>query len=442
MRVGIWCAYGRTLEATDGIGVFAHLLTRHLAKDPRIEAVWMLVHAGDSGSVAETVAMGEGVVRVAEVGRLGFWDRWRRKRLRWQHRRLAECLERCSAESAEYSRVESALVQNESHVAGILEKQVVSDPHILATPTQGGCDVWVLPHVSVERRFLSASVVLIHDMVPLREPGTVKSHDLASFRRRSVVAAERATLIGCMSAFIRDNDIVGLLGCPREKIRVVKPAVPDDIRVGAERSSPAKEEFFAGIPDGIRKPYLFYPAAFRPYKNHELLVQALEHCDKRGLPPLQLVFTGGTTLPSWLDERLSQMKIQERVYAVGRVERRVLEALYRNAAATVVPSRHEQGSFPVLEALACECLVAVSDIPSLREAFVEMGDSIPFFDPSSPASLADAVAALMTDPSSARMAQQEGFERLRRRCWREVTNEWIDVFSEAVQRNCGKESSS
>ena len=31
VRIGIWCAYGETLVASDGIGVFVHQLARGLA---------------------------------------------------------------------------------------------------------------------------------------------------------------------------------------------------------------------------------------------------------------------------------------------------------------------------------------------------------------------------------------------------------------------------
>ena len=440
MQVGIWCAYGKTLALNDGIGVFAHSLAKYLAHSPRVNGVVLAIHGGDEPQVAATVAAGEGRIRTVGLNSLPLLPRWRRKMLRWRHRALSRRHARVEkpgrlGNTTEAHRVLSALATTEQAVGHVLAQQSASDPRVFRAPEQGGCDVWVLPHVSVERSFQAATVVLIHDMVPLREPGLVKDHDLASFRRRSQAVAERATLIGCMSEVIRDGDIVGLLGCPAEKVRVVPPAVPDDIGFVAESGEVSGAEPAVPLPVEVRPPFLLYPAAFRTYKNHELLIAALPLLDQLGGAEMQLVFTGDGTLPKPLHEQAVTAGLTHRIHALGRVDRSVLAQLYRSAVATVVPSRHEQGSFPVLEALACGCPVAVSDIPSLREAFGPLGQAVPFFDPTSPQALANAVAAILTDPSAVRAAQAAGFEQLRRRTWQQAADEWIEVFEEAIARH-------
>lgn len=442
MKIGLWCAYGKTLAVNDGIGVFAHSLAKYLARSPRVNGVVLAIHAGDDAAVAQTVAAGGSKIRAVSLQTLSLLPRWRRKMLRWRHRslsrqhaRLEHLGELGSGQAAE--RVAAALARTEAATAAVLGRQASSDPSVFAPPEEGGCDLWVLPHVSVERGFQSPTVVLIHDMVPLRERGLIKSHDLASFRRRSQAVAERAALIGCMSHAIRDGDIVSLLGCRPEKVRVVLPAVPDDIGF-PERGAEPTAQPTAPLPAGVEAPYLLYPAAFRPYKNHELLIEALPLLDRPGAPGLQLVFTGESPLPKHLEEQAAACGVANRIRAVGRVDRAALEALYRGAAATVVPSRHEQGSFPVLEALACGCPVAVSDIPTLREAFGPLGEAVPFFDPTSPAALVEAVAGILEDPAAVRGAQAAGFEHLRRRSWAEAAEEWIDVFAEAIERDRGR----
>lgn len=438
MKVGVWCAYGKTLSLTDGIGVFAHCLAKYLAHSPRVNGVVLAIHAGDEEVVAETVAAGGGKIQSVSLQTLSFTQRWRRKRLRWRHRSLSNRLAMlgCSGELGGGPRAErlaAQLNETEALTAQVLAQQPVSTPSVVADPASGGCDIWVLPHVSVERAFPSATLVMIHDMVPLRERGLVKPHDLASFRRRSQAVANRSTLIGCMSETIRDGDIVGLLGCPAAKVRVVPPAVPDDIGFAGASDAARSVTAEPPLPEGVKAPYLLYPAAFRSYKNHELLIASLPLLDAQGLPRLQLVFTGEAPLPKDLAERAAALGVTDRVVTLGRVDRSVLEQLYRSAAATVVPSRHEQGSFPVLEALACGCPVAVSDIPSLREAFGPLTRAMPFFDPASPASFVEAVAGLLRDPQAARAAQATGFRELRGRSWSEAADEWVDVFVEAIR---------
>lgn len=441
VKLGLWCAYGKTLAVNDGIGVFAHSLAKYLARSPRVNGVVLAIHAGDDAAVADTIAAGDGRIRAVSLQTLPFLPRWRRKMLRWRHRslsrqqaRLEQMGELDGGQALE--RVAAALARTEASTAEVLGRQAASDPSVFAPPAEGGCDLWVLPHVSVERGFQAPTVVLIHDMVPLRERGLVKPHDLASFRRRSQAVAERSTLIGCMSHAIRDGDIVGLLGCRPEKVRVVLPAVPDDIGFPEREAEPGSARVTAAVlPESVEPPYLLYPAAFRPYKNHELLIDALPLLDRQGAHGLQLVLTGESPLPKPLEEQAAARGVRDRVQVLGRVDRATLEALYRGAAATVVPSRHEQGSFPVLEALACGCPVAVSDIPTLREAFGPLGEAALFFDPTSPAALAEAVAGILKDPAAVRGAQAAGFEQLRRRSWAEATDEWIDVFAEAIEQD-------
>jgi len=277
-----------------------------------------------------------------------------------------------------------------------------------------------------QRRFAAATVVVIHDMVPLRAAGLVKPHDLESFRRRSQAITEEATLVGCMSRVIRDADVVGLLGCPAEKTRIVLPAVPADLVESHAEPTATARHAAAG------KPYLFYPSAFRPYKNHALLIETAAAL--AGTPAaVDLVFTGDGRLPDDLARLAKRLGVAGRVHVLGRVPRGELASLYRNATATIVPSRYEQGSFPLLEAMQWGSPVAASDIPALREAFAPLGGAIPFFNPDDACGLARIVAEIAAEREAVRAAQRPGFEMLCRRNWQQVADEWIDVFVEAIR---------
>lgn len=416
MRIGIWCAYGRTLVTTEGIGVFTHAVARGLAALPSVTDVQLVIHAGDEPLVEATLAAGRGRIHVAHLHRQAWLDRWRWKLLRGRHRRLCDRLAAGSNRrlAARRDRVERA-------IDDLFARQRLVEPP--GTPPR---DVWLLPHVAVERPLTAPTVVLVHDMVPLRFPGTVKDKDLESFRRRSWLAVHEARLVGTMSHTICDGDIVGLLECPATKVRVVPSATPDDLGTAAEPS-----ELLAAVPAASR-PFLLYPAAWRPYKNHAALVEALACVRRHGHPDMQLILTGFKPLPAELASVATRLGIAEAVHAVGSVDRPLLAALYRMAAATVVPSLYEQGSFPVLEAIRCGCPAACSDIPALREAFAELGEAIPMFDPHSPAALAATVTALLADREGVRRRQKEAIAALPRRSWSDVARDWLDVLREAT----------
>ncbi len=416
LRIGIWCAYGKTLEPSDGIGVFAHHLAMALAEDDRVGAVALVVHAGQEARVAATVERGRGRIRTIAIGELPWLARWRGKMLRRRHRRLSDAIARGAAGGIERerSRLEGA-------IAGLHESRAVHDREAFAA-----CDVWMLPHVDVERRLPAATVAVVHDMVPLHIPGVVKARDLESFRRRAQAVVTESTLVGTLSRTIRDVDIVGLLGCPMRKVRVVPPAVPDDFGAAADLDDVRRRW------PVVSRPFILYPAAFRPYKNHRALLGAVAELRRRGDRETQVLFTGNGVIPPSLAHEIGRQDLAGRVHVLGPLDREVLARLYCEALATIVPSLYEQGSFPVLEALHWGCPVAASDIPALREAFAALGEAMIYFDPGKPEEIADAIQAIASERNGVRRRQAGAFAALRARRWQDVANEWLAVFEEAV----------
>jgi glycosyltransferase involved in cell wall biosynthesis len=417
MRIGIWCAYGRTLAPTEGIGVFTHALARGLAGLADVEDVQLLIHAGDEPAVAATVAAGGGRIRVATLHRQAWLDRWRWKALRRRHRRL------CDRLAAEPGAADLAARRGatERSIDRVFARQRIVEP-----AGSGPRDVWLLPHVAVERPFATPTVVIVHDMVPLHFPGVIRAVDQESFRRRAHLVAREATLVGTMSRTIRDTDVAGLLGCPPQRVRVVPPATPDDLGAAV-----GHDALIRAVPAAAR-PFLLFPAAWRPYKNHARLIEALPLVRRGGHADMQVVFTGSGPLPADLARMVADHGLAGAVHAVGSVDRPVLAALYRAAAATVVPSLYEQGSFPVLEAIRCDCPAAASDIPALREAFAPLGGAVPLFDPRSPHAIATAVLDLLADREGVRRRQQQAFAALPPRSWADVAADWLAVLREAV----------
>ncbi|MEX0689038.1 MAG: glycosyltransferase [Pirellulales bacterium] len=419
MRIGIWCAYGETLKPSEGIGVFAHGLARGLVALADVERVVLAVHVGDEPLVADTVSAGGNRIQVATLERLPWLSRWRWKLLRRQHRRLSTAIAGGDRGPAETRRAAAELAIG----------QVFASQRLEPSQLAAACDVWLLPHVAVERPFAAATVVVVHDMVPLHFPEMIKASDRESFRRRSQRAVEHATLVATMSQTIRDTDIIGLLGCPAEKVRVVPPAVPDDL------GKPVDSTTLERLLPVARRPFLLYPAAYRPYKNHARLVEALATLRRCGYPQLELICTGFGPLPEDLARVAAKHGVLGAVHAVGSVPRPVLAALYRAARATVVPSLYEQGSFPVMEALRCGCPVAASDIPALRESFADLAGAVPFFDPRSPAAIAGCVADLLVAPERVRARQHAAITAAPLRTGENAAADWHAVFAEATARH-------
>ena len=190
-------------------------------------------------------------------------------------------------------------------------------------------------------------------------PGNFPRWELAYRRKLYGASARRSRIVIAISEHARET-LLERLGLEPERVRTIH------LGVDLERFSPA---------DLPREPFLLYPANAWPHKNHERLFEAVavlrrEHRD------LRLVLTGGehADVPDYVDVR-------------GRVSQDELVELYRRASALVFPSVYEGFGQPVLEALACACPVACSDLPPLREV---AGDAVVYFDPHDPESIAAA----------------------------------------------------
>ena len=122
---------------------------------------------------------------------------------------------------------------------------------------------------------------------------------------------------------------------------------------------------------------------------------------RRERPELRLVLTGAghdrLTLPDGVESR-------------GHVTLDELVDLYRSAAALVYPSLYEGFGIPCVEAMACGCPVAASDVASIPEV---CGDAAVYFDPLDPESIAEGIRAVLDRPPSG------GIERAARFTWDE-----------------------
>jgi len=288
-------------------------------------------------------------------------------------------------------------------------------------------DAWLVPYVLIDYPLDEPSVLVVHDLVPLHFPQAFPKAMLRALRKRAPRNASRATLCACMADFIRESDLKGKLGLPDDKVAVVRPAAPTDF-------PQTTEEAEASIRARFPRPFLLYPAAFRPYKNHETLVDALAELRRRGRDDLEVVFTGAGEMGDACRAAIERHGLKDRVHQLRFVSRAELAALYRVAFATVVPSLYEQGSFPIYEALHFGCPVASSNIPSLVEQSATMGDAMIYFDPKSPASLADAVDRIAADRAGVIRAQSTAKRTLWDRTWVAAAAEWLLVLKEAVAR--------
>ncbi|WP_027576381.1 glycosyltransferase family 1 protein [Bradyrhizobium sp. WSM1743] len=156
----------------------------------------------------------------------------------------------------------------------------------------------------------------------------------------------------------------------------------------------------------LERDYLFYPAQFWPHKNHPTLLAALARLREQGRTERLVLCGSDRGGREKIDAAIAAYGLAGQVTILGFVESSELAALYRGAAALVMPSYFGPTNLPPLEAWAVGTPVIYP------EAFkAQAGDAAILFDYDDPASLANAITSLRTEGTSLRL-REAGERRL------------------------------
>jgi glycosyltransferase involved in cell wall biosynthesis len=214
----------------------------------------------------------------------------------------------------------------------------------------------------------------------------------------------RARRVICESSYVK-TDIIRYFGVPEERTAVM--AAPPLRQFLADET----DEQLQGARIRLRLPekFLFYPAQFWTHKNHLRLIEAFREVAAE-VPDLKLVLTGKKRDQyEAVMNAVDTFGLKERVCHLGYVEQGDLHAIYRLATALVMPSLFESVSIPIYEAFKVGTPVAASGILAIPE---QVGDAGLLFDPTSVASIKDAILGIVRDPEAARLLGKRGRDRM------------------------------
>lgn len=159
---------------------------------------------------------------------------------------------------------------------------------------------------------------------------------------------------------------------------------------------------------GGRK-FIFYPAQFWPHKNHVNLLRALKLLREQHDLDIDLVLTGSEKGNlGHVKSVVEQLGLAPRIHFLGFVSSEELAWLYGRAIALVYPSFSGPENLPPLEAFSRGCPVVISDYPGACE---QLGDAAVFFDPHSPAQMAEVIKRLLDQPDLRQDLVKKGYQR-------------------------------
>jgi alpha-1,3-rhamnosyl/mannosyltransferase len=198
----------------------------------------------------------------------------------------------------------------------------------------------------------------------------------------------RARVVTAPTGYVK-RSLVDELGLADEAVVVVPHGLPGGFGAGPIDDDALRRRY------DVPGPFLLYPAATYPHKNHQVLLEALRRLD--GDTDLRLVLIGGRGLgEEALHRSVGALGLHGRVVRTGRVPDADRDGLLRLADALVFPSRYEGFGAPVIEAMAVGTPVLAADETALPEVVGDGGRLLPAGDAQA---WAQAIHAVLSDPA-------------------------------------------
>lgn len=240
-------------------------------------------------------------------------------------------------------------------------------------------------------------------------------------------SAQVASRIIAISEYTK-KCLVERYGIPEQKIDVVYLGYGSGYRVIPQTDSDLetiKKKY------GLEKPFMFYPAATWPHKNHSKLLRALRIIIDRYNFDGELILTGiPMNAHDEIMKEIDALKLTKHVRLLGYLDVKELPYLYNIARFLVFPSLFEGFGIPVVEAMACGCPVACSNVTSLPEVVENAGV---VFDPTSIEDMAEKIYGLWCDSSKLDDFSKAGLERVQLFQWEAMATKTIEVYRRAIQ---------
>ena len=182
---------------------------------------------------------------------------------------------------------------------------------------------------------------------------------------------------------------------------------------------------------GVERPFIFYPAATWPHKNHTTLLAAFRLLKDAARFDGDLVLSGiAKQGHAAVQQEIERLGLTDCVRMSGYFSMQDLPAFYRCAELLAFPSLFEGFGLPVLEAMACGCPVVCADATSLPEI---AGGAALLFPPKDAAGLALQMQRVLEDSSLRSSLRQAGLGRAACFSWQRTARETLAVYHAVLE---------
>ena len=267
---------------------------------------------------------------------------------------------------------------------------------------------------------VSRQVVTVHDAAPLDHPEWFERKFALWYSALLPRLIRRVRAVITVSHFSKDR-IVQNTGIDSERVHVISNGVDRRFRPLDQKTV---KQATAAL--GLTDPYILFVGSLEPRKNLKMLLETWQ----RGKFDGATLAVAGATAHVFQAFQIDPLPAGVRL--LGRVGDSVLPALYAGAAGFVYGSIYEGFGLPPLEALACGCPIAISDIPAHREV---CGDHAQYFNPLDSEDLSAKLERLLRlDQAQRAEVAEQGVERAALYSWETAAAKTWRILQEEANR--------
>ncbi|MGB5596264.1 MAG: glycosyltransferase family 1 protein [Crocosphaera sp.] len=258
------------------------------------------------------------------------------------------------------------------------------------------------------------SVVMVHDLIPLRFPNK-KSPLTPYFKYYIPQVLKQAEHIICNSQATA-KDIVDFFNIPADKITPILLAYdqqhfqPLDVKENARNV-----------------PYFLYLGRHDPHKNVNRIVEAFAKLKNNKNYQLWLAGPTDKRYTPKLIQQAAELGIEKQLKILAYVDYEQLPILLNQALALVFPSLWEGFGFPVLEAMGCGTPVITSNISSLPEV---AGDAALLINPYNVTEITAAMEKIATDDGLRSQLKILGLQQAKKFSWQTTGEQTLGILQD------------
>lgn len=292
-------------------------------------------------------------------------------------------------------------------------------------------DVVFSPTHYIPRFINTPRVMSVMDLSYLYYPELFRNKDLVQLTQWTKYAVGKASAVLTISQYSK-NDIIKRYGKLESAVHVTYPGLSMPTQ---KKDSSTTIDIFKKY--SLPKRFILSVGTIQPRKNYEKLIEAYSlflKADGEKSGDIDLVIIGKK---GWLFEGILRSSethgVASKVKFLDFVPDLELPTFYRSATCFALPSLYEGFGLPVLEAMANECPVVVSNVSSLPEI---AGDAGIYVDPNNPANIASGLATAIRERNQAagKSRVQLGLKQVQRFTWEKAAKQTLQVLEQVAAK--------